>query len=473
MPLLAALCVLFEGVYFMAITKPGHVADIWTHVYRIDAMLNGDLIARPVSSRSLLHNTDNGVVGGAVDRAWVEYSLHNYDGYDPGVVLADTLHDDHTSPTLDVPFNNTATNSPVAYLPQLAGFALGRALHLDCGATYRLAEIIMLFVYALMVFCAVALLPRWRIPIGLLVCMPPMTRYAPFAISADSFTQAVILLFSCMLIRELIGRRTLRGTARLALLGLVLAMVKFIYVPLALLMIPLIVDDGSTVGTARSTAVPTLGNSKRLRVSRERVMPVVAGIAIPGIWTVFWLKVNSWYTNAPMMVSYAEMNERKHMLLTQPGVLTKAIGDVCHAIIHAQSNMNAPAQSKGIAACWAAIVLVLLALILRTAASHWDGPQPVSQADALHAHPLYVQTTAGKPASIATPWLIWLVCTGIVLLTYLALWLQYNPADNIGVDGMQYRYFLPLAALFGFVLLESIMRIAPPIARPTAKLSEK
>lgn len=60
MPVLVALCVLLEGMFFMAVTKPGHVPDIWTHVYRIDSILNGDVIARPVTSRSMLHNTETG-----------------------------------------------------------------------------------------------------------------------------------------------------------------------------------------------------------------------------------------------------------------------------------------------------------------------------------------------------------------------------------------------------------------------------
>ena len=78
MPVLVALCVLLEGMFFMTITKPGHVPDIWTHVYRIDSILNGDVIARPVTSRSMLHNTETGVVGGAVDRSWMQYSLEQY-----------------------------------------------------------------------------------------------------------------------------------------------------------------------------------------------------------------------------------------------------------------------------------------------------------------------------------------------------------------------------------------------------------
>ena len=40
------------------------------------------------------------------------------------------------------------------------------------------------------------------------------------------------------------------------------------------------------------------------------------------------------------------------------------------------------------------------------------------------------------------------MATGIILLTYLALWLQYTPADATGVDGVQFRYFLPLSGIF-------------------------
>ena len=51
-------------------------------------------------------------------------------------------------------------------------------------------------------------------------------------------------------------------------------------------------------------------------------------------------------------------------------------------------------------------------------------------------------------------WLIVLLCIGDILLIYLALWLQYNPSGTVGVDGMQYRYFLPLSALFVIVASE-------------------
>lgn len=242
MPVLVALCVLLEGMFFMAVTKPGHVPDIWTHVYRIDSILNGDVIARPVTSRSMLHNTETGVVGGAVDRSWMQYSLDQYDGYDPGIVIAESVADNGSSTTVDLPFNNTATNSPVVYAPQLLGFRIGRVFNFSSGMTYRLAEACMLIIYVLFMYGAVRALPRWRIPVGILLCFPLMVFRYSFAISADSLTQAVMILFSCLLFRGIIGKRSQRGAVALAVTSVLLAMCKFVYMPLVLLVIPLMFD---------------------------------------------------------------------------------------------------------------------------------------------------------------------------------------------------------------------------------------
>lgn len=53
-------------------------------------------------------------------------------------------------------------------------------------------------------------------------------------------------------------------------------------------------------------------------------------------------------------------------------------------------------------------------------------------------------------------WCACAVATGIILLTYLALWLQYTPADATGVDGMQFRYFLPLSGIFMLCACECV-----------------
>lgn len=48
------------------------------------------------------------------------------------------------------------------------------------------------------------------------------------------------------------------------------------------------------------------------------------------------------------------------------------------------------------------------------------------------------------------------MATGIILLTYLVLWLQYTPASVTGVDGVQFRYFLPLSGIFALCACECV-----------------
>ncbi len=239
----------------------------------------------------------------------MQYSLEQYDGYDPAVVIPESVKDGSNS-TVDLPFNNTAVNSPVVYAPQLVGFAAGRVLSLSAGITYYLAEVCMLGVYVLLMYCSVRVLPKWRIPVGLLLCLPQMVRLASFSISADSVAQGMAILFSCLLFREIVGKRSVSSAVRLAVVSVILAMCKFIYVPLVLLSIPTIFDSANKA----------LDDRTRLHINRGCAIPILIGMFISGVWVLSWLKINAWYTNCPMMVSYEQMTARKRALLTDPDV---------------------------------------------------------------------------------------------------------------------------------------------------------
>ena len=146
MPLVTAIGVVLIGGWYMLTTAPGHIPDVWSHIYRMAGILNGDVMARPVDSVSYLHG-GTGNVGGHVDWEWIEYSQQHYDGYDPTVVRPDSIKVSDESGA-DVPYNNTATNSPVAYLPQLVGFGIGKMAGFSADITYHLAEVLMLLTYA-------------------------------------------------------------------------------------------------------------------------------------------------------------------------------------------------------------------------------------------------------------------------------------------------------------------------------------
>ena len=266
MPALAAAVILAMGFVLIAVTSAGHIPDVWAHTYRIDGIVNGDVLARPVDSTSILHS-GSGNVGGCVSRDWIQFSIDHYDGYDPSAVNADFLERYGTNSTstanttcVDTPYNNAAVNSPFAYLPQLAAFAIGADSTLTPGTTYVLAEVIMLLVYAGCMFAAVAALPRWRLPTALLLVSPPLIFRYSFAISADSMAQALCLLFACLLFSCMADPRA--GNGRLTALmtvGVLMGMSKFTFTPLLLLGFLALIPWHSAV--SESTAVPSAADA--------------------------------------------------------------------------------------------------------------------------------------------------------------------------------------------------------------------
>lgn len=193
----AILTIMFGGLW-MAHTQMNRIPDLWEHVYRVSGITNGDIVARPVTSVSDYHRIAADNYGGKVDWQWISLSDQHRDPFDAGVVQLDsiTASDDIGA---DVPYNNTAVYSPISYLPQIFGFFLGKYLGLGATTTYYLSESIMLLVYTILTTWGIALLPRFRLPMAVLLLSPPVIYHFSFAISADSLTQALIITFSCML----------------------------------------------------------------------------------------------------------------------------------------------------------------------------------------------------------------------------------------------------------------------------------
>lgn len=461
MPLAVAVCTLIMGAAFMARTAPGHVPDIWPHVYRISGILNGDVTARHVTSRSMLHNAPGGVgnVGGRVDQQWIDYSLAHYDGYDTGVIIPDSIDRQYTDDSgrviaVDAPYNNTATNSPVVYAPQLVGFALGRMFGLGADATYRIAEIMMLATYTLCMAVATVVLPRWRILGGLVLLFPLLPRFNSFAISADSFTCALALLFSYMLFRAVVTRVSTRYCAALAVVAVMLSMCKIVYVPLVLLalLVPWVYGGG-----------------------RARLAILAAGDVLAFAWLAFWLHLTGWFTTTPMIVSYEAMSARKQALLTDPATMIGALRAMSYAVITGQSNLDRASDTLRIRLFWVGVAVLFMLLVVTSLrrALALRGSVRGNAASARHRRvgDSIGSSGSGGPVGMMSPscrelafwWAAFVVSVGCVLLTYLALWLQYTPTGVVGVMGFQTRYFLPLCGIWALCALRCVDALASPI----------
>ncbi|RSX53168.1 hypothetical protein D2E25_1141 [Bifidobacterium goeldii] len=476
LPWLAAAIVAFTGLAMIVLTPAGHIPDVWAHTYRVSGILNGDVLARPVASKSILHAGD-GTVGGCVDRSWLQFSIDHYDGYDPNAVPADFLEhygagtaaSDSASEArssadcVDTPYNNAAVNSPVAYLPQLAAFALGRAMHLGAAHTYVLAEVFMLIVYVAATFASVSILPRWRLPMALLLACPLLTFRYSYAISADSMAQAMCLLYTCLLFACMTSARSDAFNARsvpdaqrspglwltvtMMMVGVLMAMSKFTFTPLLLLALLTLIPArpqcrGLHMRMPQDSADGTLTVPAAKHAATDlpvRSFIVALGTVFGFVFLGIWMRLTSWFTTTPGVVSYEAMSDKKHLLFADPfgkhGVIG-ALQAIGRAILTGQSNLHSRSQTMIILALWAAIVAVCILLLVATLRRTFDARMG---------------------------WFAWCmiaVATGIILLTYLALWLQYTPAGTLGVDGVQFRYFLPLGGCYVLCACESAARVA-------------
>ena len=133
-----------------------------------------------------------------------------------------------------------------------------------------------------------------------------------------------------------------------------------------------------------------------------------------------------------MIVSYAQMVEKKTAMLSGPDGMMEVLRAVFSAIVHGRANLGRQPDGLVIMMFWALWVVVAVLLLVASIAR-------------------------AMPARLLVFW--WCaaaVSTGIMLLTYVALWLQYTPVGVTVVDGMQHRYFFPLVILMLLCGLECL-----------------
>ena len=416
-PLLCALCLFVPGLFGIVLTDVGHAPDVWTHAYRISGIVNGDVVARPVSSTSRYHSVAEENVGGAVDREIVELSIEHYNDHDPGSVLPESISGQQGK-TINVPYNNTAAYSPLAYVPQLAAFAVGKALSIGALATYYLAEVIMLVVWTALGTFALMALPRFRAPMLALMLFPAMWLPYSYAISADSLALILCVLYTCLVFRG-IDQPDARTFAAIGVVGLLLAVGKFSNAPLfaIALAVPLVGGCTARRGSDQATApaVQLGGNprSQRIHSLRGGSAWLYACFALAVIVDIIWLRLGTWrLTTSPSIVSHAVAAQPSASLLGNP---LEPLAHIVYSIMHVEGAYLF--GREGVAIFWFGLAVgILLTLVV------------------------FLQTRSRR----ALFWLwVCLVVMVAALIAYLALWLQYTPDGVPGVMGVQYRYFLP------------------------------
>ncbi|PJM79006.1 DUF2142 domain-containing protein [Bifidobacterium scaligerum] len=416
-PVIVLVLVLLCGVLGIVTVPPGSTPDVWAHVYRVDAMLNGDVIARPVRAMSDYHPNAAHNTGGWVNDDVIAFSLANDRHYVSGLVDAAsiTVNDGHRS---EVPFDNTAVYPPIAYLPQLSAFVVGRLLHLNVTWQFYLAEVFQLAVYLMAVWIGLRVLAgipssRWfRMLAGLLaVCLALPDS---FMFSPDSTVVALSLPLTCMLIRCLQADRLEAGDCVL-LIGLtgILALSKFAYAPCLLMaLMPII--------------------THRRMPMRSRLI-LVAGCVLSVMLLLTWLKFGTGFATNPSRVPYNEVLRRQRELLAAPH---RFLPRMFYSIVRLQgwSWWEPPLLFL----FW---MLALAALMLTVIVWRRDRQRLLF-------------------------WLMsWTTIMGCVTLVYVAIWTQFTLTGQAGVVGINSRYFLPLVPPLAMQCADALHAIRENLAR--------
>ncbi len=427
---LLACAVLFAllGGIGIVILDVGHAPDIWTHVYRISAILHGDVVAHPVDAVSAYHSLASENMGGWVSNDLIELSSDFYNGHDPGAVDAASITADDGSAS-EVPFNNTAVYAPIAYLPQLMAFGAGELLGLPALVRYYAAEVVMLAFWTACCTAALWALPRHRLALFLVIVFPGMWFPGSFAISADSSSLALCVLYAALLYRCAVMRPAIGWSIALAAVGLLLATGKFSYAPLFALALFAVLAQRGRGGT----------------------WAVIPAFAAAVVIDIAWMRMNGGFSTSPVMVSAAEVAARNAAL---PALIPEMLGQIAYSITHAQASYIL--GREGVVAFWLCMLLavaMLVACIARSAAARGrtaDGGRSARTGGAAPA------AVPGERRMLAFWCCAWLVVAGTALLVYAALWLQYTPPDTAGVLGIQYRYFLPFLPMGALMVADCL-----------------
>ncbi|WP_083864420.1 DUF2142 domain-containing protein [Nocardia brevicatena] len=325
-----------------------------------------------------------------------------------------------TSDMRTVWFTNTAAYSAVPYVPAALGIRAAELIGTDVGGMVLLTRLAGLISYLLVVGFALWTLRRYRLQwLVFTVAVLPIAVFQAGTVTADTLTNALAILVSALLVKGLFLGADPNRTEVAALLvtALILPLCKPTYVLLALL---IVLIPSSRLGLSGwSRALPWV-----FATAGAIAFAVWMKIAAPtGEGTSLMRPRHQWYTVHP--------NEQLRNILGDPLGFLDVFGD---SILRRDQEwfteffgelgfayVDVPATS---------MVTCLLAFAVSTGIA-----ERLSSPD--FRRTLLVALT---------------VAAGVAMI-YVTLYMSFTPVDYYIIDGVQGRYFVPLAILAFAVLL--------------------
>lgn len=324
----------------------------------------------------------------------------------------------------DVWFTNTAAYSPVPYIPQAASLAVTQAVDGNTGALVYAPRVAGLLTYLAIVGLAVHALRGTRfswvvVAVGLL----PIAVFQAGTTTADTVTNALALLLSTLVVKAVFLRRPLTGLETGALLASMVALPlsKPTYVLLPLL--ALLITPTMTALSRGREASPQKG---QIWWRAASIGALVAGLSGFALWTSISGETTEGmgYMRPPEQWDSVRPGDQMNGILKDPiGFVGTFVESWARRDLLWLDQFFGELGFSYVKAPGATQVFAFLALVLA-----------VLGAERLRAR----LTPTIVTAAVA------LASSGMIFGT---LYLSFSPVDFYIIDGVQGRYFVPLAVL--------------------------
>lgn len=412
------------GAVFSVVTPPFWGHDEITQFGRAYQVAQGQITPQKI------HDDRGPAWGGQVPLsvdALMSFAFDDYqnneDEPDPMVVDPDAYDALGALPvskaTKQVWFTNTAAYSPVPYLPAVAGIRVAQALDLSVGGMVLATRWAGLLAYLVIVGFAVRVLRGHRVQwLALTVAVLPIAVFQAGTVTADTVTNALALLVSAFIVKGLfLGQRLSRPETVFALTATILLPVcKPTYVLLAMLIV-LIPAQRFGFGDPERPAI------------WQRVLPWAAA-AIGGAAFAVWMKIA-----APTGDGMSLMRKQEQWGSVRPGdQLKEILGDPGH-FLSVFGDSIARRDQRWFTQFFGELGFAYIDVpALTIVASLLAFVVSIGIADRM---------VGDRPRT----WLVLLTMLASVAMIYVTLYMSFTPVGYFIIDGVQGRYFVPLALL--------------------------
>lgn len=317
-------------------------------------------------------------------------------------------------------FGNTALYSPVVYLPQSIGILIGRILHFPMVVIFYLARIFNLASWIILGYYAIKKLSFGK-NVLLLILFLPISMQAATSCQADAITNASTIALFAFVLNKISAPKmmTKKDYAMSAILAVLVSMSKIVYLPFCFLLLLL--------------------PKKCFKNNKEKWLKIGGLLFAIVVVNLLWLSISAGFlvefmegVNSSEQVKYVLTNPFKYLAIVGGTIIEKGIfyffSFLGSSLAHFSIGLAEPYM------LFLAFFIVYIYL----------------QENQKEVRLSNTQKTFILAVSV--------VCTGLI---FTSLYIQWTSLRNPLIEGVQGRYFIPLAL--------PILFLIKPLANRTKK----